>query len=329
MLRWALRLGAAVVVLIIGVWATNASALAPRPDGGLLLLAHRGVHQDFSREGLTNETCTAARMLAPTHDFLENTLPSIEAAFAYGADMVEIDVHPTTDGEYAVFHDWTLECRTDGSGRTRDHAMDALRALDIGYGYTADGGATFPFRGSGVGLTPTLGEVLDAFPDQRFLINHKGNRADDAPRLATYLAARPNARPERLTLVAGGRFVEAWRRDAERPPAIARAEARACAKSYVLWGWTGRVPEACGPFAIAAPLDFARLYWGWPRRLVQRARARDLEVMVVGPTVGPTDGVDTIDQLRRIPPGFSGWIVTNKIEVIGPAAAGSDPSTET
>ena len=33
--------------------------------------------------------------------------------------MIEIDVHPTTDGQFAVFHDWTLDCRTNGAGVTR------------------------------------------------------------------------------------------------------------------------------------------------------------------------------------------------------------------
>ena len=36
----------------------------------------------------------------------------MRAAFAAGADIVEFDVHPTSDGQFAVFHDWTLDCRT-------------------------------------------------------------------------------------------------------------------------------------------------------------------------------------------------------------------------
>ena len=47
----------------------------------------------------------------------------MQAGFAAGADVVELDVHPTTDGEFAVFHDWTLDCRTDGHGVTREHSM--------------------------------------------------------------------------------------------------------------------------------------------------------------------------------------------------------------
>ena len=57
----------------------------------------------------------------------------MRASFEAGADILEFDIHPTTDGRFAVFHDWTLECRTDGRGVTREHSMAALKRLDIGY----------------------------------------------------------------------------------------------------------------------------------------------------------------------------------------------------
>ncbi|MEZ4555866.1 MAG: glycerophosphodiester phosphodiesterase family protein [Caldilineaceae bacterium] len=58
-----------------------------------------------------------------------------------GADVVEFDVHRTSDDQFAVFHDWTLDCRTDGTGVTRDQTLADLQTLDIGYGYTGDGAA--------------------------------------------------------------------------------------------------------------------------------------------------------------------------------------------
>src|SRR5690606_9734583 len=105
------------------------------------------------------------------HPFLENTIPSMEAAFEAGADLVELDIQLTKDGEFAVFHDWTLECRTEGKGVIRDHTMQVLKQLDIGYGYTADNGETYPFRGKGTGLMPTLDEVLSQFPEQSLLLH--------------------------------------------------------------------------------------------------------------------------------------------------------------
>jgi glycerophosphoryl diester phosphodiesterase len=46
------------------------------------------------------------------------------------------------------------------------------------------------------------------------------------------------------------------------------------------------------------------------------------EVILLGP-VGAgepgTVGIDTLPQLAQVPPSFSGYLWTNKIEVIGPA----------
>ena len=55
------------------------------------------------------------------------------------------------------------------------HTLADLKTLDVGYGYTADGGKTFPFRHKGVGLMPSLDEVIAAFPGKRFLIHIKSN----------------------------------------------------------------------------------------------------------------------------------------------------------
>ena len=84
------------------------------------LISHRGVHQTYHRKNLTMTTCTAKRIDNTGHSYLENTLESIETAFNYGAEIVEIDVHPTTEQKgnteiLAVFHDWTLDCRTNAT----------------------------------------------------------------------------------------------------------------------------------------------------------------------------------------------------------------------
>ena len=113
------------------------------PADGIHLVAHRGVHQNFDLTGVTSDSCTANRIRLPIAAEIENTLASMRAAFDLGADVVELDVHPTTDGQFAVFHDWTLDCRTDGHGETRSHDMAYLKTLDVGYGYTADGVRAF------------------------------------------------------------------------------------------------------------------------------------------------------------------------------------------
>ncbi|MCO5169147.1 MAG: glycerophosphodiester phosphodiesterase [Planctomycetes bacterium] len=70
----------------------------------------------------------------------ENTLEGFELAFDLGADMVELDVHPSRDGHPVVLHDDRLG-RTTDAGRRRpgggaafvsDLTLDELRALDAG-----------------------------------------------------------------------------------------------------------------------------------------------------------------------------------------------------
>lgn len=62
----------------------------------------------------------------------ENTVPAIVAAINGGADIVEFDLHPTSDGHAVVLHDDTVDRTTDGSGAVRDLTLSEVRALDAG-----------------------------------------------------------------------------------------------------------------------------------------------------------------------------------------------------
>jgi glycerophosphoryl diester phosphodiesterase len=92
----------------------------------------------------------------------ENTLPSFALAAALGATHLELDVHPTADGEIVVLHDPLLERTTDGHGAVTDLRCSQIAALDAGYQFTHDG-HTFPYRGQGVRV-PSLQDVLREFP---------------------------------------------------------------------------------------------------------------------------------------------------------------------
>src|SRR5262245_41810311 len=119
-MRRIIRIAGAIVVLLAAfIYLNNAAWRFEPPAGGPVLLAHRGLAPTFDLHGVTCDTCTATRIHAPEHPYLENTPASMAAAFHAGAAMVEFDIHPTTDGHFAVFHDWTLDCRTDGKGVTR------------------------------------------------------------------------------------------------------------------------------------------------------------------------------------------------------------------
>jgi glycerophosphoryl diester phosphodiesterase len=316
--------------IVLGVVALTAGAIAlfngpfwGRPSGALTVLSHRGVHQDYRRDNLNNETCTAERIYPLEHTFIENTLPSMQAAFDAGADMIEIDVHPTTDGEFAVFHDWTIDCRTEGEGVTRAQTMAYLRTLDVGYGYTADGGQTFPLRGQGVGMMPSLREVLAAFPGQRFLINFKSNDASEGDLMLAHLDAIGAAEYERLAFYGAAPADRVH----ELRPALrvtGRRRLKQCAKSYMLTGWFGQVEEVCRNTILFVPENYGWVAWGYPNLLLQRMQGANTEVMIVGPIRSGerpgVGGVDDPETFASVPRDWRGWVVTDRIEVIGPLA---------
>ena len=324
-MRWWQWTVLVLLVLVSGVYLYNAGwRVTPPLDAETRLIAHRGVHQDYHRDQLKDDTCTAERIYPPEHDFIENTLASMKAAFEAGADIVEVDVHPTTDGQFAVMHDWTIDCRTEGTGETRSHDMAYLRTLDIGYGYTADGGATYPLRGKGVGMMPELKDVLTAMPDRQFLVNFKSREEREGDMLGALLVEHPEWRGTIWGAYGGG---EPTYRAAELIDGLAvwsRGGMVDCLLQYEGLGWTGYVPDACRDTMVMLPINLAPFVWGWPYLFLERIHNAGSAVILTGP-YGPGDpgtaGIDTIELLKQVPEHFDGYVWTNRIELIGPTLA--------
>ena len=76
----------------------------------------------------------------------ENTMPAYELAALERADMIEIDLHRTRDGETVVTHDEDL-AGLGGRGEIAEATVAEIRALDAGNGERV----------------PILDEVLDVF----------------------------------------------------------------------------------------------------------------------------------------------------------------------
>lgn len=304
-----------IVLLTLFIFFNNSSIFTKNRTGDPILLAHRGLAQTFPMEGITGETCTAEIIYEPEHAYLENTVPSMEAAFAYGADIIELDIHPTKDGEFAVFHDWTLECRTDGEGVTREHTMAELKQLDVGYGYTADNGETYPFRGKGVGLMPTLGEVLEAFPDKQLLIHIKSNDAEEGVQLANYLANYPNIL-ENVAVYGGDLPIVTLKEEIPQMRVMSKETLKSCLIPYVAVGWTGYMPNACKNTQLHIPETYARILWGYPQKFLNRMDAVDTRVILVAGNGNWSEGFDQVSDLERLPKNYNGGIWTNRVDVI-------------
>lgn len=91
----------------------------------------------------------------------ENTLSSFQIAMDMGADMIEVDVHYTKDGEVVVFHDEEVSRTTNGAGRIHEMTLAEVKELDAGYWFSPK------FEGEKV---PTLAETIDLIHGKMELI---------------------------------------------------------------------------------------------------------------------------------------------------------------
>lgn len=301
------------------IFINNSSLFTKESGKRPLLLAHRGMAQTFPMKGIEGDTCTAKIIYEPEHLYLENTIASMEAASTKGADMIEFDVQPTKDGQFAIFHDWTLECRTNGTGVTREYTMEELKQLDIGYGYTADNGQTYPFRGKGVGLMPTLDEVFKRFPEQSFLIHIKSEDPNEGKMMAEYLSKLPKKCLNQITVYGGDQPIAALKDELPSLRVMSKATLKSCLLPYMAAGWTGFVPAACKNTQVHIPEKIAPWLWGWPTKFINRMENADTRVILVAGDGSWSEGFDTMKDLERLPANYTGGIWTNRIDIIAPA----------
>jgi glycerophosphoryl diester phosphodiesterase len=111
----------------------------------------------------------------------ENTLASLDLAVAQGAEALEFDVRLSADGVPVLLHDPLLDRTTDRTGPARERTSAELAAVDAGFRFTPDGGASFPWRGRGCGV-PTLREVLERYPPTPILLELKAVEAAEPVR---------------------------------------------------------------------------------------------------------------------------------------------------
>lgn len=157
MLRLLLKVGAVLVASLVAAHLVLAGLVKPLPQHPFWatttppsVIAHRG-----------------GRGLWP-----ENTLYAFRKAVALGADVLEMDIRQSADGDLVVLHDETVDRTTDGSGLVAALPLSRLRELDAGYRWSPDGGKTHPHRGQGL-TVPTLREVLKALPQARMNLELK------------------------------------------------------------------------------------------------------------------------------------------------------------
>lgn len=111
----------------------------------------------------------------------ENTAQAFELALACGADVLEIDVRLSRDGQVVVTHDSRVERTCNGQGAVADQTLSELKRLDAGHHFTDLQGKRY--RDQGIRLI-TLDELFEQFPDSRINVDIKDNSARAAQAVA-------------------------------------------------------------------------------------------------------------------------------------------------
>ncbi|GGD00044.1 putative glycerophosphoryl diester phosphodiesterase YhdW [Thalassobacillus devorans] len=136
MKQWVSALSAGAIAIMVlfapGGIAFASEGIATKDQNQVLNIAHRG-----------------ASGYAP-----ENTMAAFEKSVEMKADMFELDVQMSKDGELVVIHDTTVDRTTDGTGSVKDLTLEELKSLDAGSWFDES------FTSETI---PTLGEVLDEY----------------------------------------------------------------------------------------------------------------------------------------------------------------------
>ncbi|WP_250459542.1 glycerophosphodiester phosphodiesterase family protein [Microbulbifer litoralis] len=234
------------------------------------LVAYRGGGQllDYAT---FDHRCIASQILETPNRHIENTLQSIDASVAAGFDAIHLNLHHTADGKFAVFHDWTLDCATDGKGVTSEQTLDQLQSLDAGYGYTFDDGESFPWRGKGYRI-PSLDEVVTRYPRLEIWLNLKTADAKTVKALLDYKRSLPPGQRNNFFHFAADENLPLYEHRGSRRTALSMASDKRCIRDYLLYGWSRFFPKACANTNIVVPPKFAGYLWGWPQQFAARAQ---------------------------------------------------------
>lgn len=305
-----------IAVGAVAVSLMNASWLATRPAGVLTLVAHRGVAQPEPLDAA--DGCGALHMRASGHKFIENTIFSMHSAVSFGARALMLDVHASADGQAMIFRDSDLSCRTDGNGRIAERPLSYLRDLDVGHGYTADGGGTFPLRGRGIGGMPVAEDVLRAFPAAILIFSLSEPRDADAIVAAFARAQVPVA--ERHGFAGPAEALARLRQLTQGGWLLDPRAGEACLSPYRAWGWLGQVSENCRGATLVLPRRGEWTMWGWPYRFFSRMNAGGARLFIAGDSPGDRiAGLTEPEQLGEVPHDYHGLLLIEDMHDVGRA----------
>jgi len=291
-----------LAVILLGV--LNAYILPPALQQEGEIVAYRGGGSEVNYNQLSETGCTATSLKESGVNTVENTLEAVALSVDAGADVIHLNVHRTADDELVVFHDWALDCATDGVGELHKVSFSQLKNIDVGYGYTFDDGTTFPFRGKGFQISK-LEQFYQLYPDYDFWLNLKNKDTHSFDVLYSFLA-KLNSNTVIVTSPQG----MDWFKNKDSSIALISVESvKKCGIDYLLMGWAGIVPDSCKNTILLIPPSKTKYFWGYPQRFAANLQKHGSKVYL-----WYKHGAIDVDQAEAIASGIG--VVTGNTHFI-------------
>lgn len=97
-------------------------------------VAAKTVTSDLSVAKLAGKAPQYAAHRGLSSLYPQNTIPAFRAAADAGFNAFEFDIHTTSDGEWVVIHNDTVDDMTDGTGDVAGFSFEEIRQLNIDNG---------------------------------------------------------------------------------------------------------------------------------------------------------------------------------------------------
>lgn len=251
------------------------------------VISHKGMHNEECLQA--GKICRADCLTWNNNYYFENTIPAIKEAFRLGANRIEIDLRMTKDKEIILYHDADLYCRTGHKAHVSQVTLNQLKNLDVGNNLKFLNIPHNPLKNKGIGLIPTLKDVLRAFPHKKFFLNPKVSSLEFRHRL-NQIFEEVCLKEKKCNLndfSMWGPWIN-WHSLKSRFPDFGERFTNAfagnsCEIAYQMWGWSGYFPEQCKNLNMVYSIERINTWntWGWPTELIQRFHKNQSKIYLI------------------------------------------------
>ncbi len=161
----------------------------------------------------------------------DSSILAFKKALELDTDILELDVHLSKDKHIIVSHDASLMRVTGTNKRVDESTLEEIKQEDAGFSHKNENGE-FSFRGLGLEVI-TLGELVDAFPRQRFNVEIKPNSKELAEALNTFV--RERELQHRMVVASKHPDALEHYRSIKHPDAITSSHLKEIIHAYASW----------------------------------------------------------------------------------------------